>query len=192
MIKKSKNSKRSQKEKIILGFTGLPACGKGTAAKYLATKYGAGTFRFSTSMRDLLDRLYLPQSRENMSAISRITRQEFGQDLYAKVMAGDVGKAKYDIVVVDGIRRLDDVKELKKLASFKLVAIEVDMKTRWQRLRMRGENPDDATKTWKEFQKDHKLETELTIPPVMKQADFVINNSGSLKDFYKQLDKLIK
>lgn len=177
--------------KIILGFTGLPACGKGTAAKYYSEKYGAPTFRFSTSMRDLLDRLYLPQSRENMSTISRITREAFGQDLYAKVMAGDVGKADHDIVVVEGIRRMDDVAELKKLPNFKLVAIEADMKIRYERLKVRGENSDDNTKTWEQFQKDHELETEVSIPPVMAQADVVVNNGGTLEDFYKQLEALI-
>lgn len=177
--------------KIILGFTGLMACGKGTAAQYYKEKYGAPTFRFSTSMRDLLDRLYLPQSRENMSTISRITREAFGQDLYAKVMAGDVGKADHDIVVVEGIRRMDDVKELKKLENFKLVAIEVDMKTRYDRLKIRGENSDDNSKTWEQFQADHELETEKTIPPVMAKADVTIDNNGSLEDFYKQLEELV-
>lgn len=178
--------------KIILGFTGLPACGKGTAAKYYSKKYGSPTFRFSTSMRDLLDRLYLPQSRENMSAISRITRETFGQDLYAKVMAGDVGKADHDIVIVEGIRRMEDVQELKKLANFKLVAIEADMKVRYERLKIRGENSDDNTKTWEEFKADHQLETELTIPSVMEKADIRIDNNGSLEDLHKQLDELVK
>ena len=178
-------------KKIILGFTGLIACGKGTAAKYYQEKYGAPTFRFSTSMRDLLDRLYLPQSRENMSAISRITREEFGQDLYAKVMAKDASQADHDIVVVEGIRRMDDVTELKKLNNFKLVAIEADMKIRYERLKIRGENSDDTTKTWEEFQKDHELETEISIPPVMAKADVVVNNDGTLEEFYKQLDELI-
>jgi len=178
--------------KIILGFTGLPASGKGTAAKYYSEKYSSPTFRFSTSMRDLLDRLYLPQSRENMSTISQITREAFGQDLYAKVMAGDVGKADHDIVIVEGIRRMEDVQELKKLSNFKLVAIEADMKIRYERLKIRGENSDDNTKTWEEFQEDHKLETELTIPAVMEKADITINNNGTLEELYKQLDNIVK
>ena len=118
--------------KIILGFTGLIACGKGTAGKYLVDKYQAGYFRFSAIMRDLLDRVYLPQSRENMSKISTGMRQIFGEDLYAKVMAEDVKNTKEDIVAVDGARRLADIEHLRKLAGFKLVAIEVDMKKRYE------------------------------------------------------------
>ncbi|MDD5749618.1 MAG: AAA family ATPase [Patescibacteria group bacterium] len=177
--------------KKILVFTGLPACGKGTATKYLAEKYDAKTFRFSTIMRDLLDRLYLPQSRENMSLLSRIVRENFAEDIFAKVMAEDAKQAETDIVVIDGARRLADVEHLSKIKGFLLIAIEGDMKIRYQRLVKRGENPDDQSKTWEEFVADHQLETELSIPELMEKADVVVDNNGSLEEFYKQLDKLV-
>jgi len=179
-------------DKKILVFTGLPASGKGTAAKYLVEKYQAKSFRFSTIMRDLLDRLYLPQSRENMSHISKVLRQNFSEDLFAKVMAEDASRVQTSIVVVDGARRLADVEYLGKLPGFKLVSLEADMRIRYERLTKRGENPDDANKTWEEFQEDHNLETELSIPALMAKADVVINNDGSIEDFYKQLDNLVK
>jgi dephospho-CoA kinase len=178
--------------KNILCFTGLPASGKGFATKYLVDKYQAGHFRFSTIMRDLLNRVYLPQSRENMSKISTGLRQIFGEDLYAKVIAEDVKNAKEEIVAVDGARRLADIKYLKELEGFKLVAIEVDMKIRYERLVKRGENPDDRAKTWEQFVADHQLETEASIPELMKQAGIIVDNNGSLDDLYKQLDKLVK
>jgi len=59
-------------KKIILGFAGEIASGKGTAAKYLAEKYGSGYFRFSTILRDVLKRLYLDESRENAQKISTV------------------------------------------------------------------------------------------------------------------------
>ena len=52
--------------KIILGFTGLIASGKGTAAKYFNEKYGATTYRFSTMLRDLLNRIHVEHSRDNI------------------------------------------------------------------------------------------------------------------------------
>jgi len=181
-----------KKEKIILGFTGLPASGKGTAAKYFVENHNAKSFRFSTIMRDLLDRLYLPQSRENMSHISTVLRQNFSEDIFAKVMAEDVKQAKAELVVIDGARRLADIEHLRKIPGFKLVSIDVEMRIRYERLITRGENPDDNSKTWEQFQADHRLETEQTIPELMAKADIVVDNNGSLVDFYKQLDKLIK
>ena len=178
--------------KIILGFTGLIACGKGTATQYLKEHYKAETFRFSTMLRDVLTRLYLEHSRENMSGISTGLRNIFGQDLMAKVMAEDVANSQADLIVVDGIRRMDDIKYLRALPGFKLVAIEADMKTRYERLLQRGENPDDKNKTWEAFVADHQLETELTILDTIKAADMVVNNDASLEDLQKQLDNLVR
>jgi len=178
--------------KIILGFTGLPASGKGTVAKYFKEKYQAETFRFSTMLRDVLDRLYLEHSRENMSGISRVLREFFGQDLMAKVMAKDVENSPAGLIIVDGIRRMEDVKYLRALSGFKLVAIEADMRIRYQRLLNRDENPDDKNKTWEEFVADHQLETELTILDTIKDADMVVNNNSSLEGLQKQLDNLVK
>lgn len=178
--------------KIILGFAGLIACGKGTVNKYLVAKHQAKDFRFSSMLRDVLDRLYLPQSRENMQHLSIILRQTFGQDLLAKVMAKDIAKNEGRLVVIDGIRRLEDLKYLRKMPNFKLISLEMDAKLRYERLKIRGENPGDKTKTWEQFLHDHEVETEATIPEVMKQADVIIDNNGSLEDLYKQLDKLVK
>ena len=178
--------------KQILAFTGLPASGKGTAAKYFIKKHNAVAFRFSTSMRDVLDRLYLDQSRKNMSEISRVLRESFGQNLFSKVIANDASKSKSKLVVVDGVRRTYDLEALKQIKGFQLIGIEVDMKTRFERLKKRGENSDDTSKTWEQFQADHKLETEVYIPELLKQADVTIDNNGSLEDLYKQLEKLVK
>ncbi|RJQ35440.1 hypothetical protein C4566_00780 [Candidatus Parcubacteria bacterium] len=180
------------KNKVILGFTGLIACGKGTAAKYFKDKYNADTFRFSTMLRDVLDRLYLPQSRENFQILSPLLRETFGQDIMAKVIAEDVKKSKADIIVIDGMRRPADIEYLRNVPGFRMVAIDVDMRTRYERLVKRGENTDDTSKTFEQFQKEHEAETEIYIPELMKQADVTIDNNGSVEDFYKQLDKLIK
>ena len=120
--------------KQILAFTGLIASGKGTAAKYFIKKYNAVTFRFSTSMRDVLDRLYLEQSRKNMSDISKVLRETFGQNLFSNVIANDAAKSESTLVVIDGVRRSYDLEALKQIDGFQLIGIEVDMKTRFERL----------------------------------------------------------
>ena len=53
-------------KKIIIGLVGQLACGKGTVAEYLKEKYGASVYRYSTMLRDVLNRLYLEINRVNM------------------------------------------------------------------------------------------------------------------------------
>jgi dephospho-CoA kinase len=179
-------------KKIILGFTGLIACGKDTASDYFAEKYDAKQVKFSASMKDIMDRVYISPVRKNYQIISRVLRESFGQDLFSKVVAKDVKNLEADLIIVDGVRRIQDIDFLKDIDGFKLISVEVDSKTRFERIKNRNEKPGDTTKTWEEFQKEDVAETEITIPDLMKRADVTIDNNGNLEDFYKQLDKLIK
>ncbi|MBD3311082.1 MAG: AAA family ATPase [Candidatus Magasanikbacteria bacterium] len=177
--------------KIILGFVGPLASGKGTSASYLKEKYAANTHRFSTMLRDMLDRIYLDKSRDNLIKMSEAIREKFGEDIMAKAMAGDAKKDPNNIVVIDGIRRPADIEYLSQNPDFILVAIDADIEKRYERIIKRGENADDKSKTFEEFQADHQRSTEVTIPGVMAEADENIDNNGSLQELYSQLDKLV-
>ncbi len=179
-------------QKIIIGLAGEIACGKGTAAKHIVEKYQASSYRFSIMLRDVLNRLYLEQNRDNMSRISTILRQNFGEDLFAKVMAEDVKKDKNDVIVIDGIRRLSDIEYLKIIPEFKFVYIDADIKKCYERITHRGENADDNNKTFEKFLEEHNLETELQIKDLKNYADFVIDNNGDFNHLDEQIDKIIK
>ncbi|MDD5290864.1 MAG: AAA family ATPase [Patescibacteria group bacterium] len=179
-------------KKIIIGLVGKISCGKGTVAEYLVNKYGAIAYRFSTPLRDVLNRLYLEITRENMQNISKVLRQGFGDDLLAKVIAGDVRNETNNLIVIDGIRRLSDIKYLKDLPEFKLVKVETEPKIRYERLTSRTENADDSKKIYEQFLADEQQETELTIPEVMSQAQFTLTNDSTLEKLQQQIDNLIK
>ncbi|HCP08714.1 MAG TPA: hypothetical protein DIT25_02880 [Candidatus Moranbacteria bacterium] len=177
--------------KIILGFAGEIASGKGTAAKYVKEKYGAKTYQFSGSLRDILDRLYLEQKRENFAKLSEALRKIFGEDIMSKVMKEDLGRAQEEIIALEGIRRLDDIKYIRELPEFKFVYVEASLETRYGRIVKRGENVDDAQKTFEEFKKDHELETETQIRDLKNHADFVLDNNGAPEKLYEQIDSIL-
>ena len=134
-------------KKIILGFAGEIASGKGTAAKYLVERHKAATYRFSTMLRDIVERLYLSVDREHMQRTSTMLRREFGEDVLAKVMFEDARNDTHQLIVIDGVRRLEDVKYLREIPEFKLCYVSAPLKTRYERLLTRGENADDSAKT---------------------------------------------
>ncbi|MBT5337948.1 AAA family ATPase [Candidatus Falkowbacteria bacterium] len=178
-------------KKLIIGFVGEIASGKGEASDYITKKHQTGYFRFSTIIREVLKRLHLEESRETMQRISLVLRENFGQDLFAKVIAKDAENDPHQIVCVDGIRRTPDIKYLRELPNFHLINIQTEEKIRFERIIRRAENPDDKNKTFQEFQKDQQGETELTIREVAKQANFIVNNNGTFEELYSQLDDLI-
>lgn len=177
--------------KIILGITGEMACGKGTATKYVVDKYQAKSFRFSTMLRDVTKRMHQEETRDNLQNISTCLRQCFGEDILAKVMAEDVKKDAGEIIVIDGVRRLPDIKYLREIPGFKLIYIETNLEKRYERIVKRGENSDDKNKTFAEFEEDQKKEAEQQIKGLKFEADFTVDNNGSFEDLYSQIDKII-
>jgi dephospho-CoA kinase len=178
--------------KIILGLVGPIASGKGMACHYLKEIHDAKIFRFSTMLRDVLDRFYIEQSRENMQTLSSVLRQTFGEDLMAKTIANDVKNSASEIIVLDGVRRLGDIKYLLEMPEFHLVEINADQKIRYDRITSRGENTDDIKKTFADFQKDELQESELQIKSVAEKAQFHINNNGTEQELYNQIENIIK
>lgn len=178
-------------KKIILGLVGPIASGKGTIAAYLEQKHSASTYRFSSIMRDLLIRLHLPLSRENLQDISTILRTRFGEDLFAKIIAENVIRDSNKIISVDGIRRLADIKYLDRIENFRLVRVAAEPRIRYQRLIKRTENTGDAQKTYEAFLSDHNREADAEIPIVEQRAQAEINNNGTFAELYEQAEKLI-
>lgn len=178
--------------KMILGFTGPIASGKEVAKRYIEKKYGASSFKFSTILRTILDFIAVDQNRDNIIALSTFLRQQYGEDLLAKAIAKNVAEAKDDFIVVDGIRRMADIEYLKKVPGFVLIAIDAKPEIRYKRSVSRNENPGDDIKSYDQFLADHQRETETTIPEVMTNANYQLDNSGDLEALYHEIDKIIE
>ena len=181
-----------QTNKIILGFVGDLASGKGTVCKYLNEKYGVNSYRFSTMLRDVLNRIYVEQNRENLQDLSTFLRQRYGQDIMSKVIVKDVLNDKNNIVAVEGIRRPTDITYLRELSGFHLIYITAEAKIRWQRMVSRKENADDANKTFEQFLKDEQAEADALIKELGKKAEFTITNDDAMEEFYSKMEGVLK
>jgi dephospho-CoA kinase len=178
--------------KIIIGFVGQIACGKEVIKKYVAEKYNSKDCKFSSSLRDVLNRLNIEVTRENLQKVSTSLRSTFGEDLLAKAISCDASNLDSEVVIIDGVRRMSDIKYLKDLPNFYLIKVEADEKTRYERMKVRNENKGDSEKTFEQFLADQNNEAEKGIPEVMNFAKLSINNNGTLDELHNQTDKIIK
>ena len=182
--------------KLLVGLVGLQGCGKGTLADILVKQNGAGYFRFSAVMSDILNRLLIERNRDNFIKLSIGLRQTFGEDVFSYPLETAALNAPQDIVVIDGIRRPEDLVGLEAIPNFHLVAIEADAKLRFERMKMRGEKATEANMTWEKFLEDEQAETERTIPFAMTRATHRISNNGTREEFeaaaHELLQKLLK
>lgn len=177
--------------KIVLGFVGDLAAGKGTVAKYLGEKYGVNAYRFSTMLRDILNRIYVDNTRQDLQKLSTFLRENYGQDVMSKVIAKDVENDPQNLVIVEGVRRPTDITYLQKNPNFHLIYLTADPKIRWERLVKRNENPGDDKKTYEEFLNDEQAEADKLIKELGKTAEYTINNDGTVEELYQQIEEII-
>jgi dephospho-CoA kinase len=177
--------------KIIIALVGQIACGKEEVKKYIAKKYNTKDCRFSNPLRDIVRRLDITESRENLQKLSTTLRSTFGEDLLAKVISDDASKLDSEIVVIDGVRRMADIKYLKELPTFYLIKVDAGEKIRFERMKSRNENIGDKEKTFEHFLSDQNSEAEKEIPEVMDFAEIAIINNGTLDELYAETDKII-
>jgi dephospho-CoA kinase len=178
--------------KLIIGLVGLQGCGKGTAAELLQKEYGAAYYRFSAILGDILTRLSLEKTRDNFAMLSGKLREAFGEDSLSYAVEKQAATDEHDVVIIDGIRRLEDIVALEPLPQFKLVAITADAKLRFERMKGRGEKIGESDMTWEKFLADENLPTERTIPEVMERARITIPNEGTREAFETRVREMMK
>jgi len=181
----------NERRKNIIGIIGENASGKTTMTDYLVKKYNAATVRFSDMLADVLDRLYLKKTRANLQILSTILRQNFSEDIMSHVVIQDIKKKNHSLIVAEGIRRPSDTVYLRTFENFYLLYIAAEEQTRFERLKNRAEKTDDAQKTWEDFQKEGKQESEQKIKEIAQQANFIIDNNGTREEFYTHIDAVM-
>lgn len=177
--------------KIILGLVGKQGCGKGTIADVLQKDYQAGYYRFSSILSDILNRLGIEKSRTNLIRISTVLRQSFGEDVLSYALESHVLQAPEDIVIIDGIRRPEDIVALEPLPQFKLISVDADPRLRFERMKGRGEKVGESNMSWEQFLADEQAPTEITIPLVMERATIKIENNGTQNELIAKVHEMM-
>lgn len=178
--------------RIIIGLVGRQGSGKGAAANILQEKYGAKLYRFSAVLGDVLDRIAIDRTRDNLIKLSEALRKTFGEDVLAYAVEREAATSDADIVVVDGIRRIEDIIALEPLPQFKLVEIAAPAKTRFERMKGRGEKEGENRMTLEEFATQEQAPTEATIPLVAARAWKAVDNGDTREDLEHQIDAMMK
>lgn len=178
-------------KRIVIGLVGRKGSGKGTVARLIKDRYGASIYRFSDLLRDILDSLYVEKTRENLIHLSEILRKGFHQGILKDAMIKKVQADPARIIVIDGIRRLDDLSRLEELGDFHLVDVTAPVELRYERIQQRGENAGETTDSFENFKLTETAPTEITIADVEAKTQDKIENLGSYDDLVAKVDDLV-
>lgn len=183
-------------KKIYIGVVGQIAAGKEVLAEYLIKKYGFVTFSLSTVLHTELSKRGIKEfTRKTLQDIGDELRQTVGEDVLARKTIEIVKKGKKSVVIT-GIRNPAEVKYLKKIPRFILIAVKAKRKIRFQRVLKRAKPWDP--KTWKDFYKidrrDYGVGQEKSGQQVGKcitMADYTISNNKDVDSFHQKIEKII-
>jgi dephospho-CoA kinase len=107
-------------------------------------------------------------------------RAEEGLAVVAKRLLPKVEAIRSNIVVVEGIRSLHELAELKSKFEVVTVAIHASPERRFQRLLSR--NRSDDPKTWEVFQERDNRELDIGLGHVIALAETILCNEGTISE----------
>ena len=183
----------------VIGLTGTIGAGKEIVREILEKKFNVTSVRLS----DLLETNALKKNKVRITRsiqqnLGDELRQKYGNHVLAKI-AVDFMKKTSELKIIDGIRNPGEVDFLKKQFGdeFKLIAIDASQQIRFERVVKR--NRDVDPKTMEEFikvderdQGKEQPEYGQQVKKCIEMADIVIQNDGTLEEFQKKLDDVIK
>ncbi len=180
--------------KLVIGIVGEKGSGKGTFPTLLQEivpdKKIAKT-TFSDSLTETFKVWSLPPTRENYIKLMVAMRDTFGPNVLANSVRKRIEDLEGDIVIVDGMRWMADLEMIRSLPNSKVLYITADPKVRYERTKARGQKAGETEASFEQFMKQETAATEVDIPKIAAQADFTINNNGTLEEFKRQTQDLL-
>jgi dephospho-CoA kinase len=178
---------------IVIGAVGFNGSGKDALIKYLQKEHGLPMLSMGDLVRAMAVERGIRPTRSNLHEISQQAIEQYGTDVFAKKLIARIEQEPWDAVGVTGIRTPADVRAFREHfgGDFVLVHVRVsEPRTRFERVQRRDETRDPES--YARFLRQDQEEKELfRIEEAIQQAEITIENDGSLKDFYRAIEKRV-
>lgn len=173
----------------IIGIVGSIRSGKSTVAKYLVDRYEYLPASNSDVLKKILLGMGQAPTRVNLASLGDSLFSALGNDAIARFRLDNLHLGR---IVVDGIRYPEEVKRYSEVSSFKLLAVTSDLSLRFQRALHSQNKIKDTNISQFEFESLDETRSEINVPTLVKRADFLISNLGSINELEVNVDRAIK
>ena len=168
-----------ESRKKVVAISGMPGSGKGVASE-AAKQLGFEVLVLGDVIREETQRRGLEPTPKNMGAVMLQVREDEGPAAVAKRLLPKIGERQSHVVIVEGIRSVHELAELRSRFEVVTLAIHASPKTRFQRLLARGRS--DDPKTLDTFYERDNRELNVGLGHVIALADFVAINEGTIAE----------
>jgi len=182
----------------VIGVTGMPGSGKSLFAEYASHKGYRNVIMGDVIRAKVIEEGFEP-TPDNTQRVMVQIRKKMGDHAVAHLTCNAIDNLVEEgnfRIIIDGIRSQAEVEYFKKHLNndFIIVAIHVDPKLRYMRLRVRGRK--DAPLSEEDFKKRDDSELNLGLGETIAFSNYIILNNKSLEEFkessYDLLNELEK
>jgi dephospho-CoA kinase len=177
-----------QSRKKVVAISGMPGAGKGVASE-AAKQLGFEVLVLGDVIREETERRGLEPSPRNVGAVMLQVREDEGPAAVAKRLLPKIAERRSNLVIVEGIRSLHELAELKSKFEVVTLAIHASPKTRFQRLTSRGRS--DDPKTWETFYERDDRELNVGLGQVIALADIVAINEATIAELQSTIKGIL-
>lgn len=181
---------------MIIGITGLIGGGKGTVVEHLLSKHRFVHYSSSGLLTKILEERGEEIDRDGMNRVANelraINPDGVPAENYKRYEAED-GKSN---AIFEAIHSVPEVEFIKSMGGI-VIGVTADPDIRYERIVARGSVKDHVTK--EKFIEQQKREEAGSNDPnksnifaTLAQADFLIENNGTLESLHAEIDKILK
>lgn len=179
---------------FVIGVIGTIASGKDAVSNYLVKRYHFKKIVMSNFLRAEARKRGIKPTRDNLRKLQHELRERYGEDYLVNKAITEI-KTKDHMsmknVVVDGLRTTIDVELAKKELGAKIIMVDAKPFVRFMRAKKRARKGDSTT--YEQFLHQEAIESAtFNFHKTFKLADYKMDNSGSLKDMEKNVDKVMR
>ncbi len=170
-------------------IVGMPGSGKSEVLRIVKEK-GIPVF----NMGDVVTKIE-PKKRgiekvneDVENEIRKEIRKKHGKEAIAVITAQEIEKMHADRVVIVGLHNFEELEYFRKRFEVHLIAIEVSKEKRKERTAKREERPLSS----EDFEnREKRYKEQFDIPEMMGEAEFRINNEGSVEDLKNEVGRML-
>jgi dephospho-CoA kinase len=177
-----------QLRKKVIAISGMPGAGKGVASA-AAKQLGFDVLVLGDVIREETQRRGLDPTPQNIGAVMLQVREIEGPAAVAKRLLPKIEQCQSNEVIVEGIRSLPELTELKSKFEVMTLAIHASPKTRFNRLLSRRRS--DDPKTLDTFSERDNRELTVGLGQVIALADYLAVNENTITELQSAVKDIL-